>query len=64
MITNGVRIAGLTLLAEYVDRSFLYGNLHHEGGMGFFLMALLFLALVLGVLRRGRVSPTSMATPT
>jgi exosortase len=52
-ITNGFRIAGLTLLAEYVDGSFLHGRLHHQGGVCFFLMALLLLSLVLGVLRRG-----------
>jgi len=53
-VTNGLRIAGLTLLAEYVDASFLHGSLHHQGGMGFFLMALLFLFAILHLLRRGQ----------
>ena len=59
-ITNGLRIAGLTLLAEYVDPSFLHGNLHRQGGMGFFLLALLLLFVILRLLRRGqgRMSPT------
>ena len=59
-VTNGLRIAVLTLLAEYVDASFLHGSLHHQGGMGFFLLALLFLFAILQLLRRGqgRISPT------
>lgn len=52
-ITNGCRIAGLTLLAQYVNRQFLYGNLHHHGGIGFFALALLLLYLVLQLLRIG-----------
>ena len=60
-VTNGLRIAGLTLLAEYVDPSFLYGNLHRKGGMGFFLLALLLLFVILQLLgrRQGRSSPTA-----
>ena len=58
-VTNGLRIAGLTLLAEYVDASFLHGSLHRKGGMGFFLLALGFLFAILQLLRRGqgRMSP-------
>jgi exosortase len=52
-VTNGLRIATLTLLAEYVDASYLHGNLHHKGGMGFFLLALLLLFALLQLLRRG-----------
>jgi exosortase len=40
-VTNGLRIAILTLLAEYVDRSFLFGSLHHQGGVIFFALAFL-----------------------
>jgi exosortase len=59
-VTNGLRIAVLTLLAEYVDASFLHGSLHHQGGMGFFALALLPLFAILQLLRRGqgRMSPT------
>jgi exosortase len=55
--TNGLRIASLTLLAEYVDPSFLHGNLHRRGGTGFFLLALLLLFAIVQLLRReqGRV---------
>lgn len=49
-VTNGLRIAGLTLLAEYVNPSFLRGPLHHQGGMGFFLLALIFLFVILRLL--------------
>lgn len=51
-ITNGLRIAGLTLLAEYVDPSILQSNLHRQGGMAFFALALLLLLGFLKVLRR------------
>jgi exosortase len=50
-ITNGLRIAGLTLLSVYVDPRFMHSNLHHEGGVGFFLLALVFLFAVLRLLQ-------------
>ena len=53
-ITNGLRIAGLTLLTIYVDPRFMHSNLHRDGGIGFFLLALLLLFAVLCILRRGR----------
>lgn len=53
VLKNGVRIVTLTLLANYVDPGFLYGRLHHEGGVVFFLLGLLFLLPVYHLLRRG-----------
>jgi exosortase len=53
MIKNGIRIATLTLLAVYVNPSFLTGKLHHDGGVVFFLLGLLFLLPVLLLLQRG-----------
>src|SRR5581483_2990626 len=50
---NGVRIVALTLLAMYVDPSFLTGSLHHQGGVVFFIIGLLMLLPVLALLRRG-----------
>jgi exosortase len=50
-ITNGLRIAGLTLLTVYVDPRFMQGSLHREGGIAFFLLALLFLFAVLWLLQ-------------
>jgi exosortase len=52
ILKNGVRIVGLTLLAVHVDPSFLTGQLHHEGGIVFFLMALLLLEPLFRVLRK------------
>ena len=52
ILKNGIRIVTLTLLATYVDPGFLYGRLHHEGGVVFFLLGLLILAPVLWLLER------------
>ena len=43
LIKNGIRIATLTLLSIYVDPDFLTGSLHHQGGIVFFLVALMLL---------------------
>jgi exosortase len=52
ILKNGVRIVTLTLLASYVDPGFLYGRLHREGGVVFFLLGLLMLAPLLWFLER------------
>ena len=52
LIKNGIRIVTLTLLSVYVDPSFLSGNLHHNGGFVFFLLALGILAPVLLLLEK------------
>jgi exosortase len=52
IVKNGVRIATLTVLALYVNPSFLFGRLHRDGGVVFFLLGLLLLAPVLWILRR------------
>jgi exosortase len=52
LIKNGVRIATLTLLANYVDPDFLYGRLHHQGGLVFFLFGLALLVPVYWLLKR------------
>jgi len=62
-VTNGLRIAGLTLLAEYVSPSFLYGRLHREGGLGFFLLALALLFAILRLLRGGQRPETFGVKP-
>jgi exosortase len=53
VVKNGIRIATLTILAEYVDPGFLYGRLHHKGGVVFFLLGLLLLLPVLWLLQHG-----------
>ena len=57
LIKNGVRIATLTLLANYVNRDFLYGRLHHQGGVVFFVIGLALLLPVYWLLRRGEAAP-------
>jgi exosortase len=52
ILKNGIRIATLTLLAVYVDPSFLIGRLHREGGIIFFVVGLLLLLPVLFLLQR------------
>jgi exosortase len=53
IVKNGIRIATLTILAQYVDSSFLFGRLHHEGGIVFFVIGLLLLLPVFWLLQRG-----------
>jgi exosortase/archaeosortase family protein len=52
IVKNGVRIVSLSLLALHVNAGFLAGQLHHEGGIVFFLMALAIIAPVFVVVRR------------
>jgi exosortase len=53
IIKNAVRIVTLTLLAIYVDPSFLTGRLHHQGGFVFFLIALILMYPVWRLLQKG-----------
>ncbi len=66
VLKNAVRIVTLTLLAMYVDPSFLTGDLHHRGGIVFFLVGLALLLPVVGVLRRGELQkqPATAMTAT
>jgi exosortase len=59
LIKNGIRIATLTLLANYVNPGFLYGRLHHQGGVVFFIFGLALLVPLYWWLRRGEASPGS-----
>jgi exosortase len=62
ILKNGVRIVTLTLLASYVDPAFLYGRLHREGGVVFFMFGLLLLAPLLWLLQRSeRKTPAAAA---
>jgi exosortase len=54
---NAVRIVTLSTLAVYVSRDFLYGNLHHYGGLVFSLLDVVVL-IPLIALRRARKSRT------
>ena len=63
LIKNGIRIAALTLLANYVNPAFLTGSLHHQGGIVFFLIGLVLLIPVYWALRKGEpaATPATMA---
>jgi exosortase len=50
---NGLRIATLSTLSVYVNPAFLKGNLHHRGGIVFFMIALVPMALLLTLLQKG-----------
>jgi exosortase len=49
---NAIRIVALSLLTIHVDPTFITGRLHHDGGVAFFLMALVMMAPWLAFLRR------------
>lgn len=56
LVKNGIRIAALTLLANYVNPAFLTGSLHRQGGIVFFLIGLALLIPVYWILRKGEES--------
>ncbi|HEY1658591.1 MAG TPA: archaeosortase/exosortase family protein [Candidatus Sulfotelmatobacter sp.] len=55
IIKNGLRIFVIGFLAIRVDRSYLFGRLHHQGGFIFLLIALAGIFLALWILRRGEI---------
>ncbi len=54
---NGLRIFTIGMLSTRVDRGFLTGHLHRQGGIIFFLIALAAVFLFLWILRRGERTP-------
>jgi len=56
MLKNGIRITTLTLLGTYVDPRILQSSLHREGGIPFFILALVLMAPILYFLRRTELS--------
>jgi exosortase len=54
---NGLRIFTLGMLATRVDRSFLTGRLHRQGGIVFFLIALAAIFLLIWIARCGEEKP-------
>jgi len=61
IVKNGLRIVILSTLAVYVDPRFLTGNLHHRGGVVFFILGLLPLALLLFLLQKGEKRSSAVA---
>jgi len=51
VVKNGFRIAALSWLGLHIDRGFLTGNLHRRGGVVFFLLSLIVLAVLLRLLQ-------------
>lgn len=58
---NAVRITTLSLLSIHVDRSYLSGQLHHEGGIVFFVLSLALMTPVLLWLMRSERSSAPTA---
>ncbi len=54
---NGLRVFMLVMLATRVNPGYMTGRLHHQGGILFFLIALLCEFAVLWILRRGEDKP-------
>ena len=62
ILKNGIRIVTITLLAVYVDKSFLtHGFLHKSGGVFFFIPSLALLGLILYFLRKGEKTISSLS---
>jgi exosortase len=61
LFKNGLRIAMLSILSVYVNPAFLYGNLHQRGGIVFFVIALIPMALLLKLLQKSEAH--SFAVP-
>jgi exosortase len=53
VVKNAVRIVALTILASYVDPSFLFGRLHRDGGVVFFLLGVALLVPFFWLLQKG-----------
>jgi exosortase len=56
---NGLRIFTIGTLGTRVDPAYLTGRLHREGGVIFFLIALVGIALLLWILQRGERHPAA-----
>jgi exosortase len=52
LFKNGLRIATLSLLSVYVDKRFISGDLHRDGGIVFYLVACTILGLILWRLQK------------
>jgi exosortase len=50
---NGLRVFVLAMLTTRVDRSFITGKLHHQGGIIYFLIALTCIGMLIWIARRG-----------
>ncbi len=53
---NGLRIFTIAMLGSKVDRGYLTGRFHHQGGILFFAVALAVIVALLWIMRRGEDS--------
>jgi exosortase len=58
---NGLRIFSIAMLGTQVDRKFITGSFHHQGGIIFFAIALMATFALLWVLRRGEILSPDLA---
>jgi exosortase len=58
---NGLRIFTIAMLGTQIDRGFLTGRLHHDGGIIFFAIALILIFLLLWIMRRMENGGTNAA---
>jgi len=59
VVKNGFRIFVLGMLGTRVDASFLTGRLHRQGGIIYFLLALILIFVALALVRRGELKMAS-----
>ncbi len=59
---NGLRIFVLAMLTTRVDRSFITGRLHHQGGIIYFLIALAVIILLIWIAHRAEKKSRLLAT--
>ncbi len=59
---NGLRIFVLAMLTTRVDRSFITGRLHHQGGIIYFLIALAAIVLLIWIAHHAEEKSRSLAT--
>lgn len=62
-LTNGLRIATLTLLAEYVDKGILNSAFHRRGGILFFLLAFGLIVVVLRIVSESKEGTGNRKAP-
>jgi exosortase len=55
IVKNATRIVVISALSAYVDRGFLFGRLHHYGGMVFIFIAVALFLPLLSVLRKSEI---------
>jgi exosortase len=53
IVKNGLRIFAIAILTTRVDRGFMTGKLHQDGGVVFFMISLVVVFALLWILRRG-----------